>query len=341
MCIRFTSVAFAHTSSPEKDAMVQTWPGGSTGGLTADQVPTEVFYTDPLNSRECLWGNTITGAQSKQGKLKWFKLLLQHEPATNGTHYAAPSAVRGSSTRRGQEQGMRSDAASSETPAFAALTQIRNMNIQPVDVVGDFLSKVKKAVLDSIGSKYDADFVASSEMEYILTIPAIWEDASKALMIRAAEFAGYGCHGVDFHIVTEPEAAAAYTLKVIRPHDFKQDDVFIICDAGGGTVDLIAYKVKALDPLTVDEVVSGTGDLCGSVYLDKRFSEYMQQTLGKQIFDQMPLRSKLAMNNYWEEQVKLKFGTSESAVTSYEVLVPNVPDNEDLDIEEGFHTMSQ
>jgi hypothetical protein len=338
----FTSVAFAHTASPDKEALVQTWPGGSTGGLTADQVPTVVFYTNP-STRECLWGNNISGAQSKKGKLKWFKLLLQHNPATVGTHYAAPKAFARASGRTPPSTGLPPGrcTVTAETPAFEALDLLLKMNLQPVDVVQDFLQKIKTVILDSIGGKYDREFALNSKVEYILTIPAIWEDPSKALMIRAAEAAGYGRHRTEFHLVTEPEAAAAYTLKVIRPHDFKRDDVFVICDAGGGTVDLIAYKVKSLEPLRVDEVVSGTGDLCGSVYLDQRFKEYMKQLLGKDTYDSMSQRSKFAMNNYWEEQVKFKFGTSEEEAPTYEVWVPNIPDNQALGIEESFHTMSR
>jgi hypothetical protein len=36
-------------------------------------------------------------------------------------------------------------------------------------------------------------------------------------------------------------------------------DAFVICDAGGGTVDLISYEVTALDPLELKELIPGTG----------------------------------------------------------------------------------
>lgn len=179
--------------------------------------------------------------------LKWFKLLLQNNADLLGTSSA------------------------NTTPALKTFYQLHTLGIKAEKVAEDFLCSVRKTVLADISKAYDAQFVKNSKVEYVITIPAIWSDAAKALMVKAAENAGYGQHRKNFNLVSEPEAAAAYTLKVIQPHEFKQNDTFIICDAGGGTVDLIAYKVKELQPLRIDEVVSGSGDLCGSVYLDEGF----------------------------------------------------------------------
>jgi molecular chaperone DnaK (HSP70) len=60
-------------------------------------------------------------------------------------------------------------------------------------------------------------------------------------------------------LIKEPEAAALYTMHSL---DFTlaPGDAFILCDAGGGTVDLISYEVDAVSPkLQLREVVPGTG----------------------------------------------------------------------------------
>jgi hypothetical protein len=36
-------------------------------------------------------------------------------------------------------------------------------------------------------------------------------------------------------------------------------DAFVLCDAGGGTVDLISYEVDSVTPLELKELVPGTG----------------------------------------------------------------------------------
>jgi hypothetical protein len=35
----------------------------------------------------------------------------------------------------------------------------------------------------------------------------------------------------------------------------------VLCDAGGGTVDLISYQVTAVSPLELKELVPGTGNI--------------------------------------------------------------------------------
>jgi len=60
-------------------------------------------------------------------------------------------------------------------------------------------------------------------------------------------------------LIKEPEAAALYTTHSL---DFALNvgDAFVVCDAGGGTVDLISYEVVALSPnLQLKELVPGSG----------------------------------------------------------------------------------
>lgn len=39
----------------------------------------------------------------------------------------------------------------------------------------------------------------------------------------------------------------------------KVGDAFVICDAGGGTVDLISYEIVSLKPFELKELVAATG----------------------------------------------------------------------------------
>lgn len=47
-------------------------------------------------------------------------------------------------------------------------------------------------------------------------------------------------------IITEPEAAAVHCAQLTELHNLKASQNFIVCDAGGGTVDLAIYKVSCL-----------------------------------------------------------------------------------------------
>jgi hypothetical protein len=64
----------------------------------------------------------------------------------------------------------------------------------------------------------------------------------------------------------------------------------VLCDAGGGTVDLISYTVTELKPiLKVAEAANGSGRLCGSTFLNRIFQKFIVD--------------KLSLNEEWDEEV--------------------------------------
>ena len=86
------------------------------------------------------------------------------------------------------------------------------------------------------------------------------------------------------HIISEPEAAAVYALDVLDPHTIEVGDTFVLCDAGGGTIDLISYTVTTLKPqLEIIEATAGTGMLCGSTFLNRRFGKFLEEKLGREV----------------------------------------------------------
>ena len=234
---RFTSVAFAHTTSPEEVKLVQTWPNGGIGNSSADQVPTEVHYTNPI-TRAKIWGyetSTVNKGASNPDPLKWFKLLLQDRPTAPVRAQAATYNRRKGKARasgNGLESffgGLGLSASSlgmsttftppTITPAQKTALKLQQSNISPVTVVTDFLSAVRETTIASIERTYDSTWVRENKKEYVLTVPAIWSDAAKSLMVQAATDAGFGTHRVDFNLISEPEAAASHTLKAIQPNN--------------------------------------------------------------------------------------------------------------------------
>lgn len=58
-------------------------------------------------------------------------------------------------------------------------------------------------------------------------------------------------------------------------------DSILVCDAGGGTVDLVAYRIKRLPPdLQVEECGIPSGGKCGSVFLNRIFEKWVETELG-------------------------------------------------------------
>jgi hypothetical protein len=54
----------------------------------------------------------------------------------------------------------------------------------------------------------------------------------------------------------------------------------VLCDAGGGTVDVHAYTITALNPeIQMKQAVPATGGLCGFTFLSRRFGEFVKTKL--------------------------------------------------------------
>jgi len=81
-------------------------------------------------------------------------------------------------------------------------------------------------------------------------------------------------------IITEPEAAAVHCARLTDLHKLHPNQNFMICDAGGGTVDLAVYKIiGSMSNLEIAEMCARSGANCGSLFLDLRFRELMKTLL--------------------------------------------------------------
>lgn len=113
---------------------------------------------------------------------------------------------------------------------------------------------------------------------------------------------------------------------------FKIGDAFVLCDAGGGTVDLISYEISRLDPLELRELVPGTGrtmlpmrvflpeltrfigGLAGSLMVNRRFEEAIKDAVGEEQYTRLRKHKsyRIAMQ-FFDESVKPKFSPYEQA----------------------------
>lgn len=86
-------------------------------------------------------------------------------------------------------------------------------------------------------------------------------------------------------------------------------DSFIVVDCGGGTTDLISYRILKLDPLTVEEVAEGAGDVCGARDCDAKFEAVLKQKFGEDYWERLP-KSKLreTIHDKWEFGMKRMYG---------------------------------
>ncbi|KAF9437622.1 Heat shock 70 kDa protein 12A [Entomortierella beljakovae] len=127
---------------------------------------------------------------------------------------------------------------------------------------------------------------SQKKFRYCLTIPAIWSDRAKDVMRKAAIRANLiteADHMDRLTLVSEPEAAALYCEKACDKYDVKHGEQFMICDAGGGTVDLIVYRIDDSNgERRLSEVTRGHGASCGSMFIDLNFGNLLIEKFSSQ-----------------------------------------------------------
>ena len=312
----YSGVAAAYSATPDDVDIIKTWPGGN--GITSDKVPTEISYDvkevasdngDGVRpQRQIRWGFQF---KPEEPRLRCVKLFLDRNQKL--PHFVSPL----------------------ETAA-----QLRKCDRTVMDAVSDYLTKIYEHTMETLTRRYGESFMSTTDVDFVLTVPAVWSDAAKNATLQAAERAGMGSRH-ELKLISEPEAAAVYTLKTIQPNGLKDGDNFIVCDVGGGTVDLIAYKVTQVTPLRVEESAVGTGGLCGSAFLNYRFEDHVRERIGTEQYQTMREKKSKTWNmglRYFEEFVKRNFNEDEHSEVN--VPFPGLPDDEEAGLESGFLVMS-
>lgn len=241
--------------------MVQDFPKATTQNGASEKVPTEIAYT----SNGIRWGFDIPAQTPRH---MWTKLRLE-----------------GLST--GKAADIKREILSSSDDEEAQKL--------PEDIIADFLKGIKQQLIKNLERTYGTELWKSFSITLVITFPAVWSDAAKAKTIRAVSKAGFNKNELpklaQTMTVTEPEAAAIYTLNSMKgtliTDNLGVGAGFIICDMGGGTVDLIAYRITGIEPFTMEEATVGTGEQCGGTFVDRGFLQWLEKRLGSDYFEKI------------------------------------------------------
>lgn len=188
---------------------------------------------------------------------------------------------------------------------------LREAGKTPVQAVADYLRLLWQHALSNMKRNLGEAMVEGLAFQVVCTVPAVWSTNAVNKMRTAAQDAGITTHrfagATTLEFVSEPEAAALATFEDLKARpNIQEGDTFVVCDAGGGTVDLISYKVSATDPLQLDECVEGSGKLCGAVFLDDDFEKMIAQQLGDAWNVPEPVKREF-LDAQWENGIKRAF----------------------------------
>ncbi|KAF9583237.1 hypothetical protein BGW38_009958 [Lunasporangiospora selenospora] len=165
---------------------------------------------------------------------------------------------------------------------------IRNstdLSVSTIKAIADYLEALHVYVAEKILSGCGGGF-STNMFRYCLTVPAMWSDKAKNAMRLAAiqaKLITAQDHPGRLLLVTEPEAAALYCELKCEQFSLKDKDRFMICDAGGGTVDLIVYEINETTAgRKLSEVTRGHGGTCGSIFVDQNLKDLLVKKFRRQ-----------------------------------------------------------
>ncbi|KJZ76719.1 hypothetical protein HIM_04055 [Hirsutella minnesotensis 3608] len=263
-------------------SVLSGWPARSGSSKDKLKAPSALVYRSA--SRPPHWGFDIPANESA---LKWFKLLLLEEKDLS------PEIKRSEHLRN-------------------AKLMLQQSNRHVVEVIGDYLRELWKHALEDIEKNIGKRQVAASAFELVVTLPAIWPLYARMRMREAVQLSGImedrQGKKTKMSFISEPEAAALASIRDFSGRAmFKKGDHFVVCDAGGGTVDIITYKsykrTRQRSARLSKEMIGG---LCGAVRLDEGFFRLLKSRLPRKMWDQLGVVGiKTIMEENWGNGIKI------------------------------------
>lgn len=128
--------------------------------------------------------------------------------------------------------------------------------------------------------------LTKDDIRFVITVPAIWNDVERTIMRNVAISAGLISekdHESRLIIINESLAATLYCEREKAENKIPVGANYIICDAGGGTVDIASFvATEAFDEnqsFPRCQLTADTGERCGSTYLDERMKQLLMRVL--------------------------------------------------------------
>jgi hypothetical protein len=177
--------------------LITDWPGRARN-TTDEKVPSEIAYLD----QGFEWGNKIEPHRTREA---WTKLLLDERQKREQLRLTLELLT-------GNMDSIENDRVNTEPAPHPGK--------EPVDIIGDFLSGVRAHVQSTLETRY-GKLLSLFETEVVITVPAVWSDKAKDLTYKAVSKAGFNTEDTKVSMITEPEAAAIYSLRELADGPFK------------------------------------------------------------------------------------------------------------------------
>ncbi|KAM9971669.1 hypothetical protein ACTFIW_011652 [Dictyostelium discoideum] len=153
------------------------------------------------------------------------------------------------------------------------------------ELITESLRFLKSAAMDKVNS-ISSKKVFETEVQWVLTIPAIWDDSSKQVMRSCADTAGL-CSKDDRDSLIfsyEPEAGALQCIfEKTTGYSVQVGEKFMVIDNGGGTSDIICYE--QLEGGKLKSISRSFGGDFGSSYVNNNFILFLKKLFGDDVIE--------------------------------------------------------
>ncbi|EGG22804.1 hypothetical protein DFA_04934 [Cavenderia fasciculata] len=148
-------------------------------------------------------------------------------------------------------------------------------------LITETLKYLKQISLDKVRLGY-TNKIEPSDVLWVITVPAIWDDAAKQIMRQCALDAGLCTKDDDKGSILfayEPESGALDCIfEKTNSYSIREGETLLVFDLGGGTADFTGYKQLAGDKIS--SIVTRFGGDYGSNECNENFKKFLLQLLG-------------------------------------------------------------
>ncbi|KAJ5622347.1 hypothetical protein N7528_005579 [Penicillium herquei] len=245
-----TEVAFCYIDKSGHSGikLFNSWPQSPS----RDSRCPSIVAVGPRGTQAISWG---FGVAPDQDAHVWFELTLDRQWERYGFYDSTLRALLGSKFLNSANQP------SSE------------------EIMTIFLGQLREHVHNVLRHEFKEHFFNIS-IEYHFTIPAYWPSETQVAMQNSIQNAGFATAQLhSFELKSEPKVAAQYLMlneNIINP-ELSIGDRVLLCDRGGGTVDIVSYLLKEISPNFQTKILSSPqGGKCGGAAIDCALYDHLR-----------------------------------------------------------------
>ncbi|XP_052799277.1 uncharacterized protein LOC128230890 [Mya arenaria] len=166
-------------------------------------------------------------------------------------------------------------------------SNVYDMQGQPFQALAIFtmaIQYLKNHFLSALNRQVLA--VKETDIQYVITVPAIWSDSAKQFMREAAIKAGID--GKRLKLALEPESASICCSEESEKARIALAGIgtrSMVIDLGGGTADISVHERK--EDKTLKEIHKASGGPWGGIYVDENYLQWLRSIFGSESIDKL------------------------------------------------------